>query len=273
MIYLIIIIIVLCFYLYYENNFVSISKYKINNKKIPKEFNGYKIIQISDFHSSTSKVLNNKLVKNIKNIKPDIIVITGDLLDARRKNVKASVKMIKNIIEYAPIYYVSGNHEERCYKKNELLNEIIKLGVNVLDNKCININKENSSINLIGLSDARKYFKRNPFKVIKEEFKLVKYNKNKYTILLNHRPELFNIYVSNKIDLVFCGHAHGGQVRLPLLKGLFAPSQGVLPKYSKGVYEKRETTMVLSAGIGNSLFPFRINNRPDLVLVILNNEN
>ena len=90
-----------------------------------------------------------------------------------------------------------------------------------------------------------------------------------YTILLSHRPELFEVYAENNIDLIFSGHAHGGQFRIPFVGGLIAPNQGLFPKYDAGIYEEGNTTMVVSRGIGNSIVPFRINNRPEIVLVEL----
>jgi predicted MPP superfamily phosphohydrolase len=90
-----------------------------------------------------------------------------------------------------------------------------------------------------------------------------------YTVLLSHRPELFDVYVQNGVDLVLSGHAHGGQFRVPFLGGLVAPNQGLFPQYDGGVYKSGKTTMIVSRGIGNSAFPFRINNRPELVIVEL----
>lgn len=94
-----------------------------------------------------------------------------------------------------------------------------------------------------------------------------------FRILLTHRPELLNVYSKYDLDLVFTGHAHGGQVRLPIIGGMFAPGQGVHPKYTKGVYKEGMTQMVLSRGIGNSKFPFRINNRPEIIFVTLERED
>ena len=91
-----------------------------------------------------------------------------------------------------------------------------------------------------------------------------------YTILLSHRPELFETYMDGGIDLVFSGHAHGGQFRLPFIGGLVAPNQGMFPKYDAGLYTDGGTSMVVSRGIGNSIIPFRFNNRPEIVLVELN---
>ena len=92
-----------------------------------------------------------------------------------------------------------------------------------------------------------------------------------YTILLSHRPELFDLYVETEMDLVFSGHAHGGQFRLPFVGGLVAPNQGFFPKYDAGQFNEENTTMIVSRGVGNSIIPIRFNNRPEIVLVTLRN--
>ena len=95
---------------------------------------------------------------------------------------------------------------------------------------------------------------------------------NTYTVLLSHRPELFDVYVANNVDLVLTGHAHGGQIRLPFIGGLVAPGQGLFPKYDAGLFERDDTQMIVSRGLGNSIFPVRINNRPHLVVITLASE-
>ena len=107
--------------------------------------------------------------------------------------------------------------------------------------------------------------------IIKVELDNAKYNEDKYSILLTHRPELFNTYVEREIDLILVGHAHGGQIRIPFIGGIVAPNQGFFPKYTSGIFEENKTAMVVSRGIGNSIFPFRINNRPELVVITLHN--
>ena len=100
----------------------------------------------------------------------------------------------------------------------------------------------------------------------------LKYNKINYSILLSHRPCLFDVYKEKKLDLVLTGHAHGGQIRLPLVGGLYAPNQGILPKYTSGIINASNTNMIVSRGIGNSTFPFRVNNKPELVIITLKNK-
>ena len=128
------------------------------------------------------------------------------------------------------------------------------------------LKQNDSCINLVGAKDPR-FTKSNNKLTMKKSIESVKYNKKLYTILLSHRPELFDVYEKEKIDLVFVGHAHGGQFRFPFIGGLYSPNQGVLPKYSAGIHKKNGTTMIVNRGIGNSGFPFRINNRPEITVV------
>lgn len=273
--FLIIIIIILSvLYLYCENNNLQINNYSITNNNFPVEFNNYKIVQISDFHNTKSKRLAKDLVKEIKNQKPDIIVLTGDLIDANKEHMDISIDFIKEINNTAPIYFVTGNHEASINDYSELKNKLEENNVTILDNESQVIKKKSSEINIIGISDPT--MKHSHYEtdenIIEFELDSIDYNKDNYTILLSHRPELFEIYVDNDINLVLTGHAHGGQIRIPFIVGLIAPNQGLFPKYTNGKIEQDDTTMIVSRGIGNSILPFRINNRPELVLITLSGE-
>ena len=140
----------------------------------------------------------------------------------------------------------------------------------MLENDSLEIERSGEKIALVGVNDPS--FETDPLQddaaVMSEVLKnLVR--DDLYSILLSHRPELFETYVKSGANLVLSGHAHGGQFRLPLLGGLFAPHQGFFPKYDAGLFSKQNTNMIVSRGIGNSLFPFRINNRPEIILIIL----
>ena len=90
-----------------------------------------------------------------------------------------------------------------------------------------------------------------------------------FTVLLSHRPEFFDLYVQQGFPLVLSGHAHGGQIRLPFLGGILAPGQGFFPEYDSGLYTDETTSMVVSRGLGNSVFPFRLNNPPEIIIITL----
>ncbi len=265
-------LLILCgIYFYFENTTLEVSTYQIATNKIPNEFNNYKIIQISDFHNNTSSKLTKKIVEKIKNQKPNIIVITGDLIDSTKTNVDIAIDMIKEIIEIAPIYYVTGNHEARTNEYDNLKSQMIELGVKILENEAQEIQLNNSTINILGINDPSFYKESDILdsKIVKNNMENIQYNEDNFTILLSHRPEVFKIYVEKNIDLVFTGHAHGGQIRLPFIGGIIAPNQGTFPEYTDGIYREKDTTMVVSRGIGNSIIPFRVNNRPELMIVEL----
>ncbi len=264
----------LLFYVYYENKNLEVVSYNIASNKIPFEFNNYKIVQISDYHNDSSKRLRENLINKIKDVKPDIIVITGDLIDSRKTNIGLVEELIKNINDVAQIYFVTGNHEARISDYDKLYNLLEKYGVIVLENETYVIKRGDSKINIIGINDPQNSSEIyvDDSEIIKKQLEISKYDNENFSILLSHRPEVFSVYVDNNIDLVLCGHAHGGQFRIPFVGGFVAPNQGFFPKYTSGLFKEDNTNMIVSRGIGNSIIPFRINNRPELVVVNLKNK-
>ncbi|MFA6939966.1 MAG: DUF1294 domain-containing protein [Clostridiaceae bacterium] len=264
-----IIIIQLIIYLYFSNNYISISKYSIKSRKIPAKFDGYKIVQISDLHNKVFPFNNNNLVKAIISENPDAVFITGDLIDSRKYDEDKAMLLIDEIKAIAPIYYVPGNNEACFGKFSSLEKKLIGSGVIVLRNNSVPVKRGEDKIIISGIDDPT--FNRSgygDFTTAKEEIEKIK-KEDSYNILLSHRPELFQLYADEKIDLVFTGHAHGGQIILPILGGLIAPNQGFFPKYYKGIYSDTNTSMVVSRGLGNSIAPIRLFNLPELVIVKL----
>lgn len=266
----IVVIIILGLFCYYQNNDIKITNIDFKNDKISKEIDGYKILQISDLHNKQFGKDNKKLVKLTKEIKPDIIVITGDIIDSRRTNTDVAIRYINQIKTVAPIYYSPGNHESRISEYQDFENRLAKQGVNILNDKSKSIKINNDSIDLIGVRDISFIKKENR----EEELSNIINNlKNKddsnLSVLLSHRPDLIDLYAKEDIDLVFSGHAHGGQVRIPFIGGILAPDQGLFPKYTSGIYNKDNTHMIVSRGLGNSLFPLRVFNKPELVVTTL----
>lgn len=260
-------------FLTWQNNSVVIANYVYKNEKIPKGFDGYKILHISDLHN---KNFYGRLSKKIKKINPDIIFITGDLIDRRKTRIDIAMKFISEVIEIAPIYYVSGNHEQLSDSYFVLKDKLKKLSVTILDNGYLVLKNGSDEIGLMGLADPASIQSEGNYSkgdnILYAESILEKLCENvrtDFNILLSHRPELYNVYKEKNVELVFSGHAHGGQIRLPSLGGILSPNQGFFPKYSEGMYVEEDTSMIVSRGLGNSLFPFRIFNRPELVVVNL----
>ena len=244
----------------------------IKNEKIPEEFSGYKIAEIADLHNHK---WGDRLVNKIKEEQPDIIVITGDFVDSSHTDFDISMEFIENVKSIAPIYYVTGNHEAWIDNYSELETKLYEADVHMMDDTSVLLEKDNSKINLIGIQDPD-FVERDTFEGIQESIVKTKLqpllDENYYNVVLCHRPELFKGYVDTGADLVLTGHAHGGQVRIPFIGGLVAPNQGFLPEYTEGVYHEKNTDMVVSRGLGNSIIPIRINNMPELVIVTLNQE-
>ncbi|EEL08475.1 Phosphoesterase [Bacillus cereus BDRD-Cer4] len=260
-------------FLFLQNNLISITEIKITSSKIPSSFKGYKILQISDLHNKKFGDNQDVLIQKMKSIDPDIIAITGDLIDSKSYDAEVSMQLIREMVKKYPVYFVTGNHEQWSGKYNSLEKELKKYGVNVLRNEHVGIRKGEQEINLLGIDDPEfGTGNRDEGNIIIDEIKKAKIEMqpDRYNVLLSHRPEFIKEYTNERLDLVLSGHAHGGQVRLPFIGGLVAPNQGVLPKYTAGLYVEQNTSMVVSRGLGNSIIPQRILNRPEIVVVQLN---
>lgn len=266
----IIILVVIVFLAIVYNKKLVISSITYKNSKIPSSFDGYKILQISDLHNTEFGKNQKTLIEKTKEIDPDIIFITGDLIDSYNTNIDISMKYLDGITDVAPIYFIPGNHESRIESYNELCDRLTSSGVKILNNKNVFIQKDTSSIGLIGLDDPAFIQSSNQDELFKKLLiDLSKDMDSDFKILLSHRPEKLADYKDAKVDLLFSGHAHGGQFRIPFVGGLLAPNQGFFPKYTSGIYKEENTSMIVSRGLGNSIFPFRINNSPELVVVTL----
>lgn len=268
----IILIILGCLFVYFENNNIVITKYTYKNEQIPSQFKNLKILQISDLHNAQFGKNQNTIIRKIKKCQPDMIFITGDIIDANRYDLQKAITLVKQVVDIAPTYYVSGNHEAWSNHYNEVKAALLEEKVVVLDNDSIDIKRGKDSITLIGLKDPAflysDYFFGTDYSAW-ENYLKSQVKDNKFEILLSHRPELMDIYKKHNVDLVFSGHVHGGQFRLPFMGGVVGPDQGFFPKYDAGEFVEQNTTMILSRGLGNSIIPLRIFNRPELVLVEL----
>ena len=245
------------------NKALEINEYRIRSDRIPVAFNGFRIAQISDLHNTEFGEDNEKLLAKLSAAQPNIIVITGDLIDSRRTDVDISLAFVRKAMEIAPVYYVNGNHESRVVEYEDLKQGLDEMGVTRLECQKASICREGDSITILGLNDPS--FLLDPVVFLNEMMEPA----DGFTVVLSHRPELFRDYAAAGVDLVFTGHAHGGQIRLPLVGGLVAPHQGYFPKYDAGAFTEGNTTMLVSRGIGNSLFPLRFNNRPEIVVAVL----
>ena len=268
------VLVVLIVWTLWGNTALEVNEYEVVSDRIPQGFEGFRIAQVSDLHNAEFGEGNEKLIQLLSQTDPDMIVITGDLIDSRHTDIEIALEFARHAIKLAPVYYVSGNHEARVREYEDLKMGLAEAGVVILENQNVQITREGESITLMGIDDPsfqEDYLFGDSESVARQAIDDLQNESEGYTILLSHRPELFDLYVDTGMDLVFSGHAHGGQFRLPFVGGLVAPNQGFFPKFDEGRFTEENTTMIVSRGVGNSIIPIRFNNRPEIVLVTLRN--
>lgn len=266
-------LIALILFFYLQNNSIVTTESMFRSKNIPMNFNNYKIVQLSDLHGKEFGKNQRTLVRKVENEKPNLIVFTGDLIDSNKYVDKHSITLMKELVKIAPVFFVTGNHEWWSGKYDSLEGKLKDAGVKVLRNETVEIERKGKTIQLIGIDDpAKKTEYLNEIQMTEENIKssMKEFeNRSEFKILLSHRPEMISLYANYGFDLVFSGHAHGGQIRIPFVGGVVAPNQGFLPKYTAGEYKLKNTTMIVNRGLGNSIIPLRIFNRPEVVVVTL----
>ena len=236
---------------WFNNRCIKKTRLKIQIDGAPK----LKIVHLSDLHGKRFGKNSVKLIKKVAKEKPDFIAFTGDIVHLYTpKNIAVAAEVTSALKEIAPVLFVAGNHEMRNKGYRNLRKILIEAGATVLDDSV----EEVCGITVAGLNGASlrndKITKITPAISPK--------------ILLAHEPQFFEKYADAGYGLVLCGHAHGGQWRIPFTGiGLFAPGQGVFPKYSSGLHVRGKTSMVISRGLGNSEFPLRLFNRPEIIII------
>ena len=266
------ILILLIIWIAYGNTDLEIHKYNVKSEDIPSEFDNFRIVQISDLHNAEFGENNEKLLLMLKQADADIIAITGDMIDSRNTDVDVAISFAQKAVNIAPVYYVNGNHESRVLGEYEKLKQgLTDAGVTILENSSADITIGDAAITLIGINDPTfrmELVDDTMEQNIAHQLVSVISDNDNYKVLLAHRPEYFDVYAEN-VDLVLSGHAHGGQFRIPFIGGLVAPGQGFFPEYYEGSHIKENTEMIASRGIGNSIIPFRINNKPEIIVAEL----
>lgn len=256
--------------LFYFSSNIDITHYSIKSNRVPAEFDGYKILQISDFHTGSFKGGTVKLIQKVASEEPDIIVLTGDLIDETAKNLSSVSKLVSRLVLIAPVYSVSGNHDV-WYKNFSSMQQMLKdNGVNLLENEKLTLKRGNSHINLFGIDDPDISNDTNAESYLKQEMSGLQLDTG-YNILLFHRANMFDFIKGNGFQLVLAGHMHGGQVQLPFIGGLVSPQKDRrwLPKYTDGKYIDAGTTMIVSRGLGNNVPVPKILNPPEVIVVTL----
>lgn len=256
-----IIIVGLFLFFWYENKHLVVTTYSYESVKIDKALEGYRIVQISDLHNASFGRNNSRLLDAIDEQQPDIVVITGDIVDANHTSIETALSFAKDLADKYSIYYVTGNHEYWLSDedRNELISGLEKNGVTVLENESVTISSGNAAFRLVGLDDNN--LMDNTLK------QLIEGHEDELSVVLAHEPQYLSYYAGAKADLVLSGHAHGGQFRLPFIGGVVAPNQGFNPEYTEGMHSDGSTSMIISRGLGNSIIPIRLFNDPEIVCI------
>lgn len=269
------------FKVYSDNNSIEVLNYKICSSKIPKEFNNFKILQLSDLHSKNFGKENSKLISKVDEINPDIVAITGDMVNDDF-DYSSFQCIINKLIKKYKIYYIIGNHEQNVMVKNysefnNMIEGIKSSGVNILSNEKVNVNIGTEYINLYGMHMDLKYY-RNLIKkesrgidfTIKDMEELIgRCNKERYNVLLSHNPIYFDTYSKWGADIVLTGHMHGGMIKLPFFGGVFSPEHKFFPKYYQGIYKNGNSIMNVNRGLGRGSFCIRLFNKPEISVITL----
>ena len=277
------IVIALLLFCSYQNRHLETTYYTYKAEQLGTDLEGYRIVQISDLHNVKFGKNNQKLVDRIRECEPDMIVLTGDLVDSNHTNVDRAVQFVDEIVKICPVYYVTGNHEYWLEKSeyDELMDGLVSAGVVILDNQVVEISRGDAKFRLVGLDDrsladgtleallSDESIRNNQAEQKEETADNEDSGEKELTVVLAHEPQYLARYAGTGVDLVLSGHAHGGQFRLPFVGGIVAPDQGFLPEYTAGEYYMNGTEMIVSRGLGNSVIPVRLFNYPEIVCVDL----
>lgn len=280
-------LLVICIISAIENRRLVVTRYKVSSPKLPPEFDGKKMVVLADLHNASFGKENAVLLQKIRAENPDYIIIAGDMIVAKpNSDITIPVKLIQELAASYPVYYAKGNHELRAALEPEVYGTLweeyktaIQDYVCFLDNKTVELtsqseqkekNEYGTKVRLTGLDTDEVYYKRfrrKPMEVSYLKDMLGDCDADMYQILIAHHPAYFPAYAEWGADLVLSGHLHGGMVRLPVLGGMISPMVQFFPKYDRGRYEEGSSTMLLSGGLGNHTFKFRVNNLPELLSV------
>lgn len=251
-----------------------IRRYTVDTDKLE---GSVRIALITDLHSCRYGEEQRELIEAVDSQSPDLVMLCGDIFDDRLDDGNTEV-FLKKVSEKYPCYYVTGNHEHWSQSDafNRKMETVEQCGIRRLSCEAETVYINGTRINICGVDDAAsvitsesgKYGDKNDFFAKLEELSDAA-DSDGFTVLLSHRPEYFEEYIKYDFDLVLCGHAHGGQWRIPyVLNGLYAPNQGLFPKYAGGEYCENDTVMIVSRGLARESTPIpRFYNRPELVII------
>lgn len=254
--------------LYIDNNVFEVTYINFEDSEIPQAFDDIKILHISDLHNKSYGNNNEGLLAKIKELSPNYIFLTGDMVSSRDTDFSNFFHFAYEIGKKYDCYYILGNHEMDLSNEDrkKIYETLESYHITVLDNEMVQLEKNGEIINIYGMWYNPKYY-------IKEEFSLENMQKilgnslDGFNILLTHNPDDFKIYASWGADLTFSGHVHGGMIRLPFIGGLISPNRTLFPKYDAGFYEYGDSNLIVSRGMSRGATGIRVFNQPELVVV------
>lgn len=268
---------------YIDSNMLVVTNINIKDKKIPENFNGYKIMHLSDLHSKSFGEKNIDLINKVNEINPNIIVMTGDMVNSNDTNFDIFFDLAKSLSKKYKIYYIVGNHEQDMKEENKkVIFDFLKAnGIKILDNEKVVIEENGEYINLYGSWCNLRYYSSKyaeekydfTIDVMNKIMENAKIEEDRYNILLAHNPNFIDVYARWGADLTLSGHIHGGMIRIPFVGGVFSPDTVLFPKYTSGLYEVEGKKLIVSRGLGRGVRGFRFFNRPEINVIELNSDN
>ena len=251
-------------YLYLERFSVAVRRYLVPIVALPAAFEGFTILQLSDLHDKEFGSDGSELLALLNRERFDLVALTGDLVVGSRPRLTPVLALIAGLrsVSASPVYSVCGNHEWRLERAPEFNGRLREAGAHVLDNASVAIERGGERLWLIGVDDP--VTRRDRL-----EQALGATDHRSPRLLLAHSPHPYRQAVACGLDLMLAGHTHGGQVRLPFLGAPFVPSMGLFPRLDYGRYQAGPTTLIVSAGLGESTLPVRFNIRPEVSLITL----
>lgn len=252
-----------------ENKLYDITRFKLKAEGLPESFDGVKIAHLSDLHLKAGDGYDYKIISMTRNLEPDYIFLTGDLISRNQTDLKKQKEFIKYLSEVAPVYFVFGNHENDA--SEEIQKELLDFPFTLINNRSDTIERDGESICICGVNIEPEYYlgenldyKNIPFFKTEDLTEQVGDKKDIFTILLAHNPKFLQTYSDWGANLVFSGHVHGGAIRV-FGRGILSPERTFFPPFTDGVYKRGKTHMVVSRGLGK----FRLFNHKEIILCTL----
>ncbi|MBU5611469.1 metallophosphoesterase [Geomonas azotofigens] len=251
-------------YLYYQRVSVAVRRYRVPVQNLPSGFHGFTILHITDLHDKEFGERGEGLLAILRGLSFDLVAVTGDLVLRTSPSITPALELIRGIglFSKSPVFSVSGNHEWGAQLAPHVNANLVQAGVRVLINEAETLRRGEDRLWVVGVDDPVTGRARLAQALSRTDARQPR-------LLLAHAPHPFPQAVQAGVDLMLVGHTHGGQIRLPLIGAPYIPSMGYLPRWDHGLFRQGKSTMIVNGGLGESWFPIRINNPPEVALVTL----